>query len=416
MNKKVLIIGLIWPEPAATAAGTRMVQLIHFFLNHDYEVNFASAASKNDLSFDLKSLEVNCFSIELNHSSFDIKLKELAPEIVLFDRFLSEEQFGWRVQESCPNAIRILDTEDLHFLRRSRELALKDNNEDWQQYLQNDITKREVASIFRCDISLIISQFEVSLLEGYFKISPSLLFYLPIFDPSYVDNSIRNSRSYEERKHFMTIGNFKHKPNLDAVRFLRESIWPLIKSQLPASEMHVYGAYPSQAVRQLESKKEGFFIKGWVAEKSEAFINYRVCLAPLRFGAGQKGKLLDAMHFGTPSVTTSIGAEGMSGPENWNGFVEDGISQFAEKAILLYNNKELWVDAQHKGKKLLKEKFKKELFEKQFALLLVNLQLDVDTHRTNNFMGTMLSHHTMQSTKYFSKWIEYKNLFNDKIV
>ncbi len=416
MNKKVLIIGLIWPEPATTAAGTRMVQLIHFFLSHDYEVNFASVASRNELSFDLESLEVNCFSIELNHSSFDIMIKELAPEIVLFDRFLSEEQFGWRVQESCPNAIRILDTEDLHFLRKSRELALKDNNEDWQQYIQNDITKREVASIFRCDISLIISQFEVSLLEGYFKISPSLLFYLPIFDQSYVDNSIRNSRSYEERKHFMTIGNFKHKPNLDAVRFLRESIWPLIKNQQPACEMHVYGAYPSQAVKQLESKKEGFFIKGWVAEKGEAFTNYRVCLAPLRFGAGQKGKLLDAMHFGTPSVTTSIGAEGMSDPENWNGFVEDGISQFAEKAIILYNNKELWINAQHKGEKLLKEKFNKELFEKQFALLLAKLQLDVDAHRANNFMGAMLSHHTMQSTKYFSKWIEYKNLFNDKIV
>jgi glycosyltransferase involved in cell wall biosynthesis len=309
MNKKVLIIGLIWPEPAATAAGTRMMQLIHFFLNHEYELSFASVSSKTELSFDLESLGINCFSIELNHSSFDVKLKELTPGIVLFDRFLSEEQFGWRVQESCPDALRILDTEDLHFLRKSRELALKDNNADWQKYIQNDITKREVASIFRCDISLIISQFEVSLLEDYFKISPSLLCYLPIFDQSYLDNSIRNQHTYEERKHFMTIGNFKHKPNLDAVRFLRESIWPLIKGQLPTCEMHVYGAYPSEAVKQLESKKEGFFIKGWIAEKSQAFTNYRVCLAPLRFGAGQKGKLLDAMHFGTPSVTTSIGAE-----------------------------------------------------------------------------------------------------------
>jgi hypothetical protein len=106
----------------------------------------------------------------------------------------------------------------------------------------------------------------------------------------------------------------------------------------------------------------------------------------------------------------------MSDPENWNGFVEDGIAQFVEKAILLYNNKELWIDAQLKGEKILKEKFKKELFEKQFASLIVNLHLDVNSHRTNNFMGTMLSHHTMQSTKYFSKWIEYKNLSNDKIV
>ncbi|MCK5872935.1 MAG: glycosyltransferase, partial [Methylococcales bacterium] len=320
MNKKILIIGLIWPEPNTTAAGTRMMQLVHFLLSRKFDVNFASTAAKSEQSYDLEKLNINCFSIELNHSSFDSRIKELDPEIVLFDRFLTEEQFGWRVKENCPNAVRILDTEDLHFLRKSRELALKANDPNWQNYIQNDITKREIASIYRCDLSLIISKYEVSLLENYFSISSSLLFYFPIFDQSYTNISLENYHPYEERQHFMTIGNFKHKPNIDAVRHLRKRIWPLIRNKLPKSEMHVYGAYPSEAVKQLESKKEGFFIKGWISNKKDAFVNYRICLAPLRFGAGQKGKLLDAMYFGTPSITTSIGAEGLSDLENWNGF------------------------------------------------------------------------------------------------
>lgn len=416
MNKKILIIGLIWPEPTTTAAGTRMMQLVHFFLHRNYDVNFASVAAKSEQSFDLEKLKVNCLSIELNHSSFDSRIKELAPEIVLFDRFLTEEQFGWRVQENCPDALRILDTEDLHFLRKSRELALKANDTNWQEYIQNDITNREIASIYRSDLSLIISKYEVSLLEDSFNISPSLLFYLPIFDQSYTDTNLKDFLPYEEREHFMTIGNFKHKPNLDAVRFLRKSIWPLIRSKLPKSEMHIYGAYPSEAVKQLESEKEGFYVKGWISDKKKAFVNYRICLAPLRFGAGQKGKLIDAMHFGTPSITTSIGIEGISDSEIWNGFVENDIEEFANKSILLYSKKEIWQEAQLKGRQILKEHFNKSFFEVQFELLIEKSQQELDSHRNNNFIGTMLSHHSMQSSKYFSKWIEYKNLFNDKII
>ena len=119
MNKKILIIGLIWPEPNATAAGTRMMQVINFFLNNGYIIHFASASAKSELSFNLEGLGINCFPIELNHSDFDVQIKDIDPGIVLFDRFLTEEQYGWRVKESCPNALRILDTEDLHFLRKS---------------------------------------------------------------------------------------------------------------------------------------------------------------------------------------------------------------------------------------------------------------------------------------------------------
>jgi len=416
MNKKVLIIGLIWPEPEATAAGTRMIQLISFFLSHKYELYFASAAVRNDLSFSFEALDIKCLSIELNNSNFDSQIKDLDPGIVLFDRFLTEEQYGWRVQDNCPQAIRILDTEDLHFLRKSREIASKKNSDDWQNYIQNDITKREIASIYRCDISLIISKFEVSLLEKYFQISPSLLFYLPLLIDSIKIKKVNELPSFHERKNFMTIGNFKHKPNMDAVKHLRQNIWPTIRKHLPQSEMHVFGAYPTEAAKQLESKKEGFFIKGWISDKADAFTNFKVCLAPLRFGAGQKGKLLDAMHYGTPSVTTSIGAEGIAEPENWNGSVTDNEQEFAKNAIRLYSNEVSWLNAQNAGEIILKTKFDKKRFERELRSKIENIQLELNEHRSNNFIGSMLSHHSLQSTKYMSKWIESKNLSNDKIV
>ena len=416
MNKKILIIGLIWPEPDATAAGTRMIQLINFFLKNGCRLYFASASPRSELSYNMEALEVKCLSIELNHSSFDVQIKEIDPDIVLFDRFLTEEQYGWRVQESCPNALKILDTEDLHFLRKSRELAVKKLSNDWLKYIQNDVAKREIASIFRCDISLIISKFEMSLLEDEFQIPSSLLFYLPFLTNSFDEDKYTELPSFKDRNHFMTIGNFKHKPNLDAVRYLRDKIWPIIRYQLPGAEMHVFGAYPSQAVKQLERKKEGFFIKGWISNKSAAFIDYKACLAPLRFGAGLKGKLIDAMRYGTPSVTTSIGAEGLSESNDWNGFVVDDENEFAKKAVLLYSDQDLWTKAQNTGYQILKSNFNKDLFEQELLNKIEETSLNLTKHRARNFIGSMLSHHSLQSTKYLSKWIESKNSSNNKIV
>ena len=139
---QILLIGLVWPEPASSAAGSRIIKLIDLFLSKGWEVTFSSAAAKSEFSADLISKGVNEISIELNSSSFDDFIGELKPDVVLFDRFMVEEQYGWRVAENCPNAIRILDTEDLHFLRNARHLVIKENRKLKESDLKNDAAKR----------------------------------------------------------------------------------------------------------------------------------------------------------------------------------------------------------------------------------------------------------------------------------
>lgn len=416
MNNKLLIIGLTWPEPQATAAGSRMLQLIAYFIKCGYEVTFASAASKSKLSFDFSDMAVSCIDIVLNSDTFNDQLKELKPGIVLFDRFIAEEQYGWRVKEVCPEAALILDTEDLHFLRKARELALNKGNQNWKNFIQNEITLREIASIYRCDLSLIISSSEFTLLREYFNIPPSILFYLPLFPEDWDFYNKEVLPNFDQREHFMSIGNFKHKPNADATRYLYKKIWPLIKKELPQAEIHVYGAYGNEAIDQMHNEKIGFLIKGWIADKQAAFIHSKVCLAPLRFGAGQKGKLLDAMFFGTPSVTTSIGAEGMKEANEWNGFIEDTPERFAEKAVKLYKEKSVWEKAQANGHYIINNLFKLSNFQSELTEKIQQITLELDQHRASNFIGKMLSHHSMKSTMYLSKWISLKSLPNDKIV
>ncbi|WP_213195665.1 glycosyltransferase [Cloacibacterium caeni] len=404
--KNLVIIGKVFPEPNSTAAGSRMIQLMDSFLTQNYQITFLSTASVSENSFDLSSKNISFQNIVLNDSSFDELIKNLNPEIVIFDRFTTEEQFGWRVSEQVPNAIKILDTEDLHFLRNAREKAFKQNKILENSDLINDVFKRELASILRCDLSLIISEFEMNLLIEKFKIDENILFYLPLFG-----DIKKTETSFSERKNFISIGNFLHEPNWHTVLQLKK-LWKDIKNQLPEAEIHIYGAYASEKVFQLHNEKEGFIIKGRAENVEIIFNTAKVLLAPIPFGAGIKGKLLESMQFGLPNVTSAVGAEAMHGNLDWNGFITDNETEFVEKAVLLYQNENFWQKSQENGYLIAKNLFKKEIFEKDFTAKIDWISEHLPEHRNTNFLGQILQHHTLQSTKYLSKWIEEKNSKN----
>ncbi|WMI64571.1 glycosyltransferase [Aestuariibaculum sp. YM273] len=409
MSKQLLIIGFVWPEPKSSAAGSRMMQLIHFFQSEHYEITFASSCAKTDNAVNLEEFGINQVFIELNNSSFNAFVKDLNPDVVVFDRFMTEEQFGWRVAQECPGALRILDTEDLHCLRKGRHQAFKDKQPFSKTYLFNDIAKREIASIYRCDLTLMISEAEINLLTSEFKVPRNLLVYLPFLLDNISEEHILKVPTFEKRQHFITIGNFLHEPNYNAVLYLKETIWPLIRKQLPHAEMHIYGAYASQKVNQLHNTKDGFLIKGFANDVHQVMQQAKVCLAPLRFGAGLKGKLVDAMQNGTPCIMSNIAAEGMFGELEANGCIEDDPKVFAEKAVDLYQNKILWKAKQQNGFNIINSRFKAEIHQMAFSKVIQKTNDNLEQHRLSNFTGQMLQHHSMQSTKFMSKWIEEKN-------
>ena len=277
------------------------------------------------------------------------------------------------------------------------------------KYLFNDTAKREIASIYRCDFSLIISEAEMEILKHQFKVDEQLLCYLPfMLDEISVDEQESLPR-FQDRDHFITIGNFLHEPNYNSILYLKETIWPLIRKHLPTAEMHVYGAYASQKVNQLHNEKDGFFIKGFVEKVDSVMQQAKVCLAAIRFGAGLKGKLIDAMKNGTPCVTTTIGAEGLFGNLDPSGFIEDNPQKFADKAIKLYSNQTLWNEKQENGFRIINKRFNKINLQKIIRTSIEKTVKELRSKRLNNFTGSMLHHHTLQSTKFMSKWIEEKN-------
>ncbi|NPA71703.1 MAG: glycosyltransferase family 4 protein [Gammaproteobacteria bacterium] len=429
LTHSLLIIGYVWPEPNSSAAGTRMMQLIELLQSQNWNITFSSPSTQGEHRTDLSALEIEEHPIELNNESFDTFIQRLAPEMVIFDRFMMEEQFGWRVEKHAPNALRVLNTEDLHSLRAVRQQCVKEalketqqsididaldlHNKDelFRQMAQTDLAKREISAIFRCDLSLMISEFEHAFLVSHFQVPSRQLCYLPFLYPESALSKPTNN-DYDFRQHFVVIGNFRHEPNWDAVLWLKQSIWPKIRAELPNAELHIYGAYPPKKATQLHNEKQGFKVLGWTEDAFEVLSQARVCLAPLRFGAGIKGKLAESMLCGTPSVTTSIGSESMlnSANDNWSGRVANTPEDFAAAAITLYQDKTLWQAAQKTGTALVKSRYLKP--QPQQAHFITQYETLISTltqHRQQNFMGAILNHHHHKSTQYMAQWIEAKN-------
>lgn len=429
MSKLMLIIGYVWPEPGSSAAGSRMMQLIHVFLGQGWRIVFASAALLSEKRADLTALGVEEKCIALNCQSFNRYVADLKPDLVMFDRFFTEEQFGVRVEQSWSQALRLLNTEDLHCLRSVREKIVKaakaststeaekyglnltanDSAQAVEWLRTDDMALREIAAIFRCDLTLIISRREMQLLQEDFDVPSELLFYCPFLpDQASAMEITASTPDFSQRKGFMTIGNFRHPPNWDAVLCLKHVIWPSIRAHLPQAELNIYGAYLPPKASALHDPRSGFLIRGWTEDAAAAMQRARVCLAPLRFGAGLKGKLWEVMREGTPSVTTPLGAEAMHGSLPWGGAIAETNAAFVSAAVALHENEALWQEARLRGAAV----FAQFSGEEAPALLerINQLMIDLPLHRRGNFIGQMLRHHLHKSTQYMSRWIEVKNL------
>lgn len=406
---QILFIGYVWPEPNSSAAGSRMMQLINSLKLADYSIEFATPAQTTEHMVNLEALDVSTTQIELNQSSFDQYIKDLNPDVVIFDRFMMEEQFAWRVEKHCPNALRVLNTEDLHSLRGARHKAIKADTAFKLEDMHSDLGIREIAAILRSDLTLMISDYECQLLQDKFNVPAYQLMHLPFMLTPLTQDNKDSLPSFEQRAHFISIGNFRHEPNWDAVLQLKTEIWPHIRKQLPKAQLHIYGAYPPPKASQLHNEKQGFLIKGWAEDANKVMASAKICLAPIRFGAGIKGKLVEAMQNGTSSITTPVGAESMHGDLPWNGHICDNTEDFIKAAVSLYQDETLWQENQDKGYQVITQLYNKDEWHNRFIARLAQAKATQAANRQQNFMGLMVRHHSLKSTQYMSQWIEAKN-------
>jgi glycosyltransferase involved in cell wall biosynthesis len=397
--KSALLFVYVWPEPYSSAAGVRTLQIAQHLQKLNFQVSLVSPCKENEASSYWRGLGFSTLSCPSNERFALANYAHMNPALVIYDRFVMEEQFGWQAREAWPQALHLVDTQDLHHIRRFREQRIKagatigeaKGMKNWQPDADFD---RELSSLYRADASLVVSSWERDwlLARGY---PQERVFSCP-FAPQ-VETAKPKPRM--ERRDFLFLGNFRHAPNLDAVRWLW-TFWPKIHAATGA-KLNLIGAYPPQEISQLQ-KHASVQIKG-NEKQIESYLSSALALfAPLRFGAGIKGKVLEAWSYGTPVVGTSIAFEGMASSPG-----KDSEEEWISEATKLFREPEYWQSASQQSWQSA------QLFSFANNHCTWENIIELGERQKDQWrlhpVTRMLLFHQNQSYKYFSLWIEEKN-------
>ena len=410
-QSRVIIFSTVWPEPDSSAAGVRQMHWIHLFLSMGYLVTLVSPSKpKEENEWGTVTLPegVDLLPLPLNRESIQDELKALAPEIIMFDRFFLEEQYGPHVYRACPDALVLMETVDLHFVRRARE-ELKEGYLSSTgvpaRFYQTESAIRETGSILRVDFSFVVSSYEEELLRTQFQIPNTKVKWLPFFYEKPIEVK-ENRLPFDQKKDFCWIGNFRHQPNIDGIRWFRKEIWPLIRQQLPQAKIRVYGAYPPKEVMDWNNTKDGIEVKGNAITLEEVYKTARVNVAPLRYGAGVKGKIIEGFRFGVPCVTTKVGVEGLFG--QFPGYELNTPVDFANACVKLHESESEWRKYSLMALEKMMDVCSASSRVPETQKLILELLEKKKSGEVPDWTSQILRHEGNQSRYYFGKWIEEK--------
>ncbi|WP_088341158.1 glycosyltransferase [Robiginitalea sediminis] len=404
---KILYLGHQWPEPEASAAGHRTLQILEVFRQMGARVHMGSTAERGPLSAPLETLEIRCHTFELNSETFNRHLRQEQYDAVCFDRFITEEQFGWRVRDTLPGALLLLDTQDLHSLRYSRAAALGAGRE-WEvsDLLEEPAFYREMASLLRTDLNFLVSRAEVALLREILPLLSDSLLYLPM---GFKDARTVDNPGFESRKDLVFVGNGLHAPNRDAVKWLVQMFAPLLAETLPKAQLHICGAYLPEKWKKGMDATSHIQIHGHVPDIESVFRKTRLQVAPLRFGAGVKGKILQALSCGLPTLTTPVGAEGLFSGEGAHICPGYDAREFVSRCASLYQDQNQWKQALDTQLAETREHFREPSF---WARVLAGWWEGAGVQhqgREAGILRALLRYKAFDSHRYLSRWIAEKN-------
>jgi GT2 family glycosyltransferase len=338
---KLLILDSYLPTPDKDSGSNDLFLSIQLLNKFDYEITFMPTWEIGYSTRYLGMLEgmgvrvcpqdyqYHCPEwIKSLHNEFDIAL------ILRYDNY---HRFSQIVKEANRSLKIVYDTVDLHFIREEREAKTIYGNVDEQHI--NNIREAEINAINDADHSFVRSAYELRLLCADHSVNPEKVSVLPICRPIN-----RPLKSYKDRSNIVFIGGFKHSPNVDCIRYFLNTIFPIIYSREPSICLTIAGSHPELLVESIDNfSHPNVSIKGYVEDLDTLFEGHRISIAPLRYGAGTKGKVISSLCHGIPCVVTSVACEGMIGVENdIHLAIRDNPNEFADKCIEIYNNEHLW--------------------------------------------------------------------------
>ena len=350
-SKRLLYLDWAIPKPDQDAASVTAALLLQIFDSIGYKVTFVPCGLKYEEGYYEALVTANIDVVvypaahsvkewlQANAANYDICVMARGPVV-------------WPYLETikayAPNLRLIFNTVDLHYLRELRQAELANDESARQTALV--LRDQELELIDECDLTILLSNDELYTVrehqpEAALTVLPVVFKDIPGAD-----------QGYEQRRDILFIGSFPHKPNIDAVIYFAESVFPIIKHQIPDICFKVIGADPPEEIQRLAAIP-GIEILGFVKDLEPVFADIRLTVAPLRYGAGIKGKIGTSLCYGVPCVATPMAVEGMGLTAGLNVLVGESPEAFASAVCDVYQNAEFWQTLSTEGYKFAIENY-----------------------------------------------------------
>jgi GT2 family glycosyltransferase/glycosyltransferase involved in cell wall biosynthesis/SAM-dependent methyltransferase len=255
------------------------------------------------------------------------------------------------IRTLAPQAKVVFHTVDLHYLREEREAALRDDAQmgrriRWSKGMEQGL-------ILGADCTIVVSRHEQELLAA--ELPTANVVFLP-----YIIEARGSRASFAERSGLMFVGGYRHMPNVDAVLYFVREVFPLVRARLPEVRFLILGSHLPQELKEL-NELDGVDVIGYVPDLDPYLNRCRINVAPLRYGAGIKGKVVMSLSRGLPSVVSSVAAEGMGLRHGEEVLIADDPATNADLIVELYTNQSLWERISAGGPRFVQDNYSGEV-------------------------------------------------------
>jgi O-antigen biosynthesis protein len=331
---RVLWIDLQIPMPDRDSGSVRAIHLLRVLKDLGCQVSFAALSTKPQPEYAkaLQQMGVEVLEAARSHFVQDwLQRHGDRLDHVILSRLPVAEALFDRVRAMAPSARIIFDTVDLHWLREERQARLSGDPEALEQALL--MKGREISVTNSADETWVVSPAESGILRNNGCIAPVKVI-------SNIVDICPPQRGFDERSGFLFIGSFRHRPNVDAVEYFMTEIYPLLPADLHRVPFYIIGENPPESIARFAS--EQVMVTGHLPSVEESFEQARLSVAPLRFGAGVKGKINQSMAHGVPVIASPIAAEGMDLDACRELPVCASPTDFARTIASVYHDRERW--------------------------------------------------------------------------
>ncbi len=376
-GKNILVIDQFLPLYDRAAGSLRLFNILKLLRNAGHFITYVARDGRNQERYidELERMGIEVYATDPEKIrapgygllSLKIDLEQILTskpyELAWLSFYDIAEQYLEEIRHYSPQTAVIIDTVDVHYLREERMAEISGDPKLMERAVQTKT--RELAIYPGADLVITVTEDDRRVLQKE-------VFQLPVAVIPTIHDVLPETAPFEDREGLLFVGNFNHTPNLDAVNYFVSEIWPLVKVKVSELKFYIVG-YGSDMLCKFDD--QDIVVTGYVPDIQLYLQACRVSVAPLRYGAGMKGKIGEAMISGIPVVTTSIGSEGIGLVDGEHVLIANTPEEFADAVIRLYTAPDLWHKLVANGKNHIQQNFSAQAVAEKLADLLSSIEL-----------------------------------------